>query len=106
MARSSARMNAKFLTVIAQIKAKPGSEAQVRQELLSLVAPSRKDAGCLNYDLHQAQDNSALFMFHENWTTKACLDQHLQKPELQAVLARVGQLVAEPPRITLWEKIA
>ena len=98
-------MNAKPLTVIAQIKAKPGMEAQVRQELLSLVAPSRKDAGCLNYDLHQALDNPALFMFHENWTSKAHLDQHLQKPDLQAVLGRVGQLVAEPPQITPWEKI-
>jgi len=98
-------MNANSLTVVAQIKAKPGKETQVRQELLSLVAPSRKDAGCLNYDLHQAADNPALFFFHENWISKAHLDQHLQKPELQAVLARLGQMVAEPPQITLWEKI-
>ena len=98
-------MNTKSLTVIAQIKAKPGKESSVRQELLSLVAPSRKDAGCLNYDLHQALDNPALFLFHENWTSKAQLDQHLQKPELQAVLAKLGQLVAEPPSITLWNKI-
>ena len=98
-------MNAKPLTVIAQIRAKPGKEAQVRQELLSLLAPSRKDAGCLNYDLHQGQGNPGHFLFHENWTSKAHLDQHLQKPELQAVLARVGQLVAEPPQITLWEQI-
>ena len=99
-------MNAKPLTVVAQIKAKPGKETQVRQELLSLVAPSRKDAGCLNYDLHQALDNPALFLFHENWTSKTHLDQHLQQPDLQAVLARLGQLVAEPPQITLWEKLA
>src|SRR5664280_3537693 len=98
-------MNAKPLTVIAQIKAKPGQESRVRQELLSLVAPSRKDTGCLNYDLHQGLDNPALFLFHENWTSKAHLDRHLQKSELQAVLARLGQLVAEPPQITLWEKI-
>jgi quinol monooxygenase YgiN len=98
-------MNAKSLTVIAQIKAKPGNENSVRQELLSLVAPSRKDPGCLNYDLHQGLDNPALFLFHENWTRKAHLDQHLQKSDLQAVLARVSQLVAEPPQITLWEKI-
>jgi quinol monooxygenase YgiN len=98
-------MNAKLLTVVAQVKAKPGKESLVQQELLSLVAPSRKDAGCLNYDLHQSLDNPAIFMFHENWTSKAHLDQHLQKPDLQAVLARVGQLVAEPPQITLWEKI-
>ena len=99
-------MNTESLTVVAQIKAKPGKEAQVRQELLSLVAPSRKDPGCLNYDLHQALDNPALFLFHENWTSEAQLEQHLQKPDLKAVLARVGELVAEPPRITLWKKIA
>ena len=98
-------MNAKPITVVAQIKAKPGNESQVRLLLLSLVAPSRKDAGCLNYDLHQGTNDPTLFLFHENWTSKAHLDAHLQKPDLQAALARVGQLVADPPQITLWEKI-
>jgi quinol monooxygenase YgiN len=98
-------MNAKSLTVLAHVKARPGKEAEVRRELLSLVAPSRKDPGCVNYDLHQAVGTPTSFMFHENWTSKALLDQHLQKPELQAVLARVGQMVAEPPEITLWEQI-
>ena len=100
-----ALMKAESLTVTAQIKAKPGKESQVRQELLSLVDPSRTDDGCLNYDLHQALDNPAHFLFHENWTSEAHLERHLQKPELKAVLARVGQLVAEPPQITLWKKI-
>jgi quinol monooxygenase YgiN len=98
-------MTAKTLTVTAQIKAKPGKVDQVRQELLALVAPSRHDPGCVNYDLHQARDNPALFLFHENWLSQAHLDAHLQKPDLQATLARVGQLVAEPPQITLWEKL-
>ena len=65
----------------------------------------RRDHEVCNYDLHQARDNPALFLFHENWVSKAHLDAHLQKPDLQAVLARLGQLVAEPPQITLWEKI-
>src|ERR1035441_6855790 len=76
-----------------------GQEKQVRQELLSLVDPSRKDDGCLNYDLHQALDKPSHFLFHENWTSEAQLERHLQKPELQAVLARLGSLVAEPPQI-------
>ena len=98
-------MNAESLTVTAQIKAKRGKDSQVRQELLSLVAPSRKEAGCLNYDLHQALDNHALFLLHENWITEAHLEQHMQQPDLKAVLARLGPLVAEPPPITLWKKI-
>ncbi len=99
-------MNAKYITVVAKVRSQAGKEVEVRRELLSLVEPSRKDAGCLNYDLHQSVDNPALFLFHENWATKAHLDQHLQKPELQAVLGRVVQMSAEPPEITLWEKIA
>ncbi len=98
-------MNVTIVTVIAQIKAQTGKEAEVRKELLSLVAPSRKDAGCINYDLHQAKDNPALFMFHENWESKAHLDRHLQKSDLQAVLARVAKMAAEAPHITLWEKL-
>jgi quinol monooxygenase YgiN len=99
-------MNAKHLTVVAYVKARPGMEGQMRQELLSLVHPSRKDEGCINYDLHQSVENPAQFCFHENWTDKDCLDRHLQKPDLQAVLARVGQMVAEPPQITHWERIS
>jgi quinol monooxygenase YgiN len=98
-------MNAESLTVVVQIKAKPGKESQLRQELLSLVAPSRKDAGCLNYDLHQALDNHALFLLHENWTTEAHLEQHLQKPDVKAMLAKLEQMVTESPQITLWKKI-
>ena len=98
-------MNAKTLTVIAQFRAQPGKETEVRRELLSLVGPSRQDAGCLNYDLHQGVEHPGWFLFHENWESKAHLERHLQKPALQAVLARVGQLAAEPPQVTLWEKI-
>jgi quinol monooxygenase YgiN len=98
-------MNAKSLTVVVQIKAKPGKESQVQHELLSLVNPSRQHAGCLNYDLHQALDNHALFLFHENWATEAHLERHLQEPDVKAVLARLGQVLAEPPQITLWKKI-
>lgn len=98
-------MKTKAVTVLARIKARPGKEAEVRKELLSLVDLSRTDAGCLNYDLHQATDDPALFLFHENWASQADLDRHLQKPDLKAVLERVGKLVAEPPQITLWQKL-
>ena len=51
----------------------------------------------MNYDLHQALDNHALFLLHENWITEAHLEQHMQQPDVKAVLARLGPIVAEPP---------
>ena len=80
-------MNNKVLTVIAQVRSKSGKEGQVRQELLSLIEPGRKDKGCINYDLHQSIDKPGVFLFHENWTGKADLDAHLQQPHVQRVLS-------------------
>jgi len=95
----------KSLTVIAKVKAKPGKETEVLKHLLSLVEPSRKDPGCLNYDLHRSQEDPASFLFHENWVSRELLEKHLAKPDLQATLSQVGKLVAESPEITLWEKV-
>lgn len=98
------RMNS-TLTVLAVLQAQPGKENEVKRDLLSAVEPSRKDEGCINYDLHQAVDDPCRFMFHENWTSKTELDRHLAKPELQALLGRVGRMLSQPPQISLWQKI-
>jgi quinol monooxygenase YgiN len=58
------------LTVVAKIKAKFGSEAVLRQELLQLVLPTIAENGCLNYDLHCSIEDSTLFLFYENWASK------------------------------------
>lgn len=87
------------------MKAKPGQEAALRAALLALIPTTRQEPGCLNYDLHQAVDDPSRFLFHENWTSKSHLDDHLARPHLQAFLARAGELLAEPPSITLWNRI-
>lgn len=94
----------KPVTVVARIHAKPGMEAQTREALEALLAPTRAEVGCINYDMHTSIDDPAQFMFHENWTSKEALDQHLATPHLQAFMAKESQLLAKPVEITLWEK--
>ncbi len=98
-------MHAAPLTVVATMKARPGLEAEVRRTLLALIAPTRQEPGCLSYELHQAVGDPATFLFHESWTSKQHLDDHLARPHLAALLARADALFAAPPQITLWEKI-
>jgi quinol monooxygenase YgiN len=95
----------KTLTVVAILKAKPGQETALRQELLVLIPTTRQEPGCINYDLHQAVEHPGHFLFHENWTSKKDLDDHLARPHLTAFLAKAGELLVEPPQITLWERI-
>lgn len=96
----------KAITVIATFQALPGKEAELKQALIALVAPTRLEAGCINYDLHVLPEAPGKFLFHENWTSKAHLDAHLQSPHIKALLPRVPELAAGLPEITIWEKIA
>jgi quinol monooxygenase YgiN len=98
-------MNEKTVTVVATFQARPGKETELRAALMGLLAPTRKETGCLNYDLHQAPDDPAKFLFHENWTTKAALDAHLQSPQIKALVQRMDALCEAFPEIKIWERI-
>lgn len=65
------------VTVAAQINARPEHLAFVKSELLKLVVPTRQEAGCIEYRLHQDLDDPALFLFFETWEDRASLEQHL-----------------------------
>jgi len=95
----------KTLTVIATFQARHGKETALREALIGLIAPTRKEAGCINYDLHESPEDPAKFLFHENWTNKAALDAHMQTPHIQKLLPRVDELCMEAPKILIWEKI-
>ena len=99
-------MNAKTITVVATFQARPGKEAELKKALIGLVAPTRKEAGCINYDLHASPEDPAKFLFHENWASKAHLDAHLQNTHITTLLPRVGELCVAMPDIQIWEKIA
>ena len=99
-------MSAKSITVVATFQAKPGKEAELKKALISLIAPTHKEAGCINYDLHISSEDSGKFLFHENWTSKAALDAHLQNAHVQVLLPRLNELAVGMPEIKIWEKIA
>lgn len=99
-------MSESKLSVVAYVEAKPGMEEQVKSNLQALVEPTRREEGCFNYDLHQSADNPALFVFYENWTSKAALDAHLETPHVRAFIDQADTLLAKPIEITLWDMLS
>jgi multiple sugar transport system substrate-binding protein len=96
---------AERVTVIARIKARPGKEAVVRAELQKLLAPTRVERGCINYDMHEAPGDPSMFLFYENWESEADLTAHLQSPHIQAWFKLSEDLLAEPVEITRLRRV-
>lgn len=94
------------VTVIARVRAKPGCEREVKQECLSLVAFSREEKGCINYDLYQSSDDPALFIFYENWETRGDVERHLTMQHCSVFDERTEGLLAEPEEIIFCELLS
>ena len=68
--------NMKKITILANIKAKAECIDLVKAELLNLIETTRKEEGCINYDLHQDDENPAHFIFYENWDSRELWQAH------------------------------
>jgi len=93
------------VAVAATITAKPGCEPRVEELLRGLVAPSRKDRGCIRYVLHRSLDDPRIFVFLEAWESRALLQAHLETPHIVEWRAEAPDLV-EGMDVKVLEELA
>ena len=84
-----------MLTIVAHITAKADKVELVKGELIRLIEPTRGEAGCVQYDLHQDNERPAHFMFFEIWDSRELWQRHMAAPHLQKMKAATEGAVAE-----------
>jgi quinol monooxygenase YgiN len=62
--------------VVALIVPKPGKRNEVRNVLLELREATRREEGCIQYDLLEETNNPTDFTFVERWESREALDAH------------------------------
>jgi quinol monooxygenase YgiN len=97
---------AELLTVVAEIKAKPGKEAELRTTLLELIEPTRREDGCVQYDLHVHSSDPGRFVFYENWTSQESLARHAASAHIKLLGEKLVDLAAGPVRLETYTRIA
>jgi quinol monooxygenase YgiN len=81
------------VTLIVLLRAREGQETLLEAELRALVGPTRKEAGCLRYDLHCSADAPGGFLLHEVWATREAHTQHTKTPHFLRWNARKDALL-------------
>jgi quinol monooxygenase YgiN len=83
------------LIVFAKVVARPDAVESVKSELLKLISPTRKENGCLSYNLHQDNDEPTVFVFHETWESLNCLEKHMNTDHFKKYINNVEGKIAE-----------
>ncbi len=87
------------LRVIARVRAKTEHVAQVWDILSALVDPTRRESGCLSYELLQNSSDPTDFLFVEKWATAAAEQAHFETPHIITALQQLSGLLAAEPDI-------
>jgi quinol monooxygenase YgiN len=85
--------------VVARYIARSGKEEEVKTVLTALVAPSRREIGCYQYDLLRNPADPREFCFVERWDSEKALDEHAASAHLTAARSQVEGLVEGPPDV-------
>jgi quinol monooxygenase YgiN len=93
------------LALYAHLKAKPGKEAEVRAFLQEGAKMAAKEPATVHwYGFHE--DHSGSFGIFDTFENEAGRDAHLNGEIAKALMAKAGELLAEPPVIHKIDLIA
>lgn len=81
------------LTITGNVLIKEGHIDFVKAELEKLIPITRAEKGCLQYDLHQDNENPHYFMFYENWESRDLWQTHMNNDHLKAYLTATDGMI-------------
>ena len=64
-----------IVTVVAKLIVQETVVETVKAELLKMIEPTRLEEGCIEYRLHQDNDDPKVFIFFEMWENMDCAGQ-------------------------------
>jgi len=89
------KMSGNTLTVVAIAETSADKAEELKSVCLGLIEPTRKEKGCISYNLYQDTTNPGKFTFIEKWQSKEHLDVHMKTPHLVAAGAAFGKIVTK-----------
>ncbi|WP_444918774.1 putative quinol monooxygenase [Microbulbifer sp. JMSA003] len=93
----------KHLFIIAKISPKAEFFIQAKQAILSIVANTLEEEGCLQFSVHEDGEN--LFLYEE-WRSQEDLDKHYTMPYITPIFEAYQEWLKEPVEINKLVRLA
>lgn len=59
---------------------------------------TKKEEGCINYELYQDEQNSTILTMIEEWDNKQSLDMHFKSEHFTKIVPILGKLMSKKQR--------
>ena len=91
-----------MIKVVAKSVAIKGKEAEIIELSKELVLESRKELGCVRYEMYQDQKNASVFTMIETWKDMETFLNHKEMPHVKNIVPKLNELRAEKAVVDVY----
>ena len=102
--RNNGKLPKDAVTLAVILRPRDGQGMMLEAELRALIGPTRKEEGCLRYDLHRSVEGPDAFLLHEIWETREHHTAHTKTDHFLRWNARKDALLASR-EVGFWKQI-
>lgn len=99
-------MKAGALINIAFFRAREDSSDRLEAALLGLVVPTRREPGCLQYDICRSPTAPGEIVVFERWNLPSDFDAHMRSPYVVAFMEKVPALCGQDVEIRTYHMVS
>jgi quinol monooxygenase YgiN len=88
--------------LLVSLRTKEGMGKKLESAFAKAAPETRKEKGCLAYDLHRDAAKAEHYLVYERWKSLADLSAHLQTDYIKALLAEVHELTEGMPDLQVF----
>ncbi len=95
--RASVKDPSRPFTLVVSLQAKQGAGKKVEAAFAPAIKATRKEKGCLAYELNRDTKKPGHFLLYERWQNVDALADHLKSAHITALLKELEEVLAGPP---------
>lgn len=99
------RINQRQIVCVASFLAKPGKEQALIEALGALIPDTRKEDGCIRYELNQSREEPRRITFIEKFVDIESFDQHCAKDAIQHYFHQQMPELVESHHVETYQEI-
>ncbi|MDR3055867.1 MAG: antibiotic biosynthesis monooxygenase [Zoogloeaceae bacterium] len=94
-----------MIKVVAKNILKDGTKEQVLALLEEMIAETRKEEGCVTYELYELDGSPNTITFIEEWESLARLTAHINSEHFKRVIPAIGKFAAEDCPVEIYRRL-
>ena len=88
--------------MVVYLTVKEGQGKQLEEAFQPAIKATRKEAGCVAYDLNRDVKDATKYSVYERWKSVAALEEHMGTEHIKTLLGKAGDLLAGPPEVKFF----